>query len=137
MCLLPCTLVGIPKSLIPVLIHYLRVWMLFLPILPAGVVRGQFRKPPFEINALNAHQPFCIRVPERIGLSVVENKSSLIGPSGGNQGQRPVVDFAAVHSRQVHQRSVCSRNFFVPDAAVGDLMPVKPWDRIGMGFLSV
>ena len=94
MCLLACALICIPQFPLPVVIHYLGVGMLFLPILPAGVVSGQFRKSPFEINALDAHQTLCVRVPQRTGLSVVENKSSLIGPSGGNQGQRPAVNFS-------------------------------------------
>ena len=111
--------------------------MLFLPILPAGVLRCKLRQPSLEIDALDTHQTFLVWVPQRIGLSVVENKSSLIGPSGRNQGQGFAVNFAAVHSRQVHQRSVCGRNLFAPDAAVGNLMPMQPGDRIGIGFLSI
>ena len=111
--------------------------MLFLPILPAGVVGMQFWQPSFEIDALDAHQTFFVGVPERVGLSVVENKSSFIGPSRRNQGKGFSVNFTAVHSRQVHQRSVGGRNLFISDTAVGDLMPPQPWDRIGTGFLSI
>ena len=111
--------------------------MLFLPILPARIVGRQFRQPAFEINPLDAHQTFFVWVPQRVGLSVVENKSPPIGPSGRNQGQGFSVNFAAVHSRQVHQRSVGGRNLFISDTAVGDLMPPQPWDRIGTGFLSI
>ncbi len=111
--------------------------MLVLPILPAGVVGIQFWQPSFEIDALDAHQTFFVGVPERVGLSVVENKSSFIGPSRRNQGQGFSVNFTAVHSRQVHQRSVGGRNFFISDAAVGDLMPPELFHRIGIGLLAV
>ena len=102
--------------------------MFFLPILPTGVVGRQFRQPPFEVNALDTHQSFFVWVPQRVGLPVVENKSSLIGPSGRDQSQGLAVNFAAVHSRQIHQRSVGGRNLFIPDAAVGNLMPIQLWD---------
>ena len=117
-----------PKPHTFALIHYFTTRVFFLPVLPAGVVRSQFWKPSLKINALDAHQAFCVRVPQRAGLPVVENKSSLIGPSGRNQGQGFAVDFAAVHSRQIHQRSVSGRNLFIPDAAVGNLMPIQLWD---------
>ena len=97
--------------------------MFFVPFLPTGVVGRQFRQPSFEINSLYAHQAFFVGVPERVGLSVVENKSSFIGPSRRNQGQGFPVNFTAVHSRQVHQRSVGGCNLFISDAAVGNLMP--------------
>ena len=118
-------------------IHNFTTWVPFLPILPAGVVRRQFRQPSFEINSLDAHQTLWVGVPQRVGLSIIENKSSLIGPPGRNQSQGFPVNFAAVHSRQVHQWSVGGRNLFIPDAAVGNLMPIQPWNRIGMGFLSI
>ena len=59
------------KILTLALIHNFTTRVLFLPIPPAGVVRRQFRKPSFEINALDAHQTFCVRVPQRAGLPVV------------------------------------------------------------------
>jgi len=118
----------IPKPHNFALFYYLGIRVLFLPIPPAGVVRRQFRKPSFEINALDAHQTFCVRVPQRARLPVVKNKGSLIGPSGRNQSQGFAVNFAAVHSRQIHQRSVSGRNWFIPEAAVGNLMPIQPWD---------
>ena len=111
--------------------------MLFLPILPAGVVGIQYWQPSFVIDSLDAHQTFLIGVPKRVGLSVVKNKSSVISPSRRNQGQGFPVNFTAVHSRQVHQRSVGRRNFFIADAAVGNLMPPEPFHRISVGFLAI
>ena len=110
------------------LIHNFAIRVFFLPILPGDVVRRQLRQPSFKIHSLDAHQAFCVRVPQRAGLPVVENKSSLIGPSGRDQSQGLAVNFAAVHSRQIHQRSVGGRNLFIPDAAVGNLMPIQLWD---------
>ena len=111
--------------------------MLLLPFLPAGVVGIQFWQPSFEIDSLDAHQAFLIWVPERVGLPVVENKSSFIGPSRRNQGQGFPINLTAVHSRQVHQRSVGGHNLPITDAAVGDLMPPEPFHRIGIGFLAI
>ncbi len=119
------------------LFHYSGMRMLFLPILPAGVIGIQFSQPSFVIDSLDAHQTFLIGVPERVGLSIVENKSSVIGPSRRNQGKGFPINFTAVHSRQVHQRSVGSHNLLIADATVGDLMPPEPFHRIRVGFLAI
>ena len=55
--------------------------MFLLPVLPAGVFRSQFWQPPLEINSLDAHQSVFIRVPQRPGFPVVQNKGALIRPS--------------------------------------------------------
>lgn len=73
--------------------------------------------------ALNALQALFIWIPEGVGLFVVEHKGVVVGPSGRSKGQNPVVDFAAVHSRQVGQRSVPHDNRGVADDGIGDFMP--------------
>ena len=94
-----------------------------MPFIPLGVFRVQFRQPPSEIMALNAFQALFIRIPEGVGLFVVEHEGIVIGPSGRGQSQDPAVDFAAVHSRQVGQRSVAHGNRGVADDGIGDFVP--------------
>jgi len=131
-------IIGINKSKLELfLFHYSGMRVLFLPILPAGVIGFKLRQPTLEIHSLDAHQPFFVRVPERVGLPVVENKGSVIGPSRGNQGKGFPVNFTAVHSRQVNQGSVGSRDWLIANAAVGDLMPPEPFHRIRVGFLAI
>ena len=61
--------------------------MLGLPFEPARIVRSKLGQPSFEINTLNSLQALLIGVPQGVGFPVVKNKGSLVGPSGGDQGE--------------------------------------------------
>ncbi len=61
--------------------------------------------------------PHCSR------LLVIEYERVVVCPAGGRQGQHPAVDFAAVHGREIHERSVARGHRFASQMAVGDFMP--------------
>ena len=72
-----------PKDL---LFHNPGIRMFFYPLLPFGVLGGKFGQPSFKIHALDAHQPFVVRIPQRSSLTIVQNKGAVIGPAGRYQG---------------------------------------------------
>ena len=106
------------------LIYYLCLRIPGTPLLPARVICGELGQPSFEVDALDPHQPVLIGIPQRVGFPVIEHKRSLVSPAGRYQRQRPAVDFAAVHSRQINQRSVGGRNRLISKMTVGDFVPI-------------
>ena len=80
--------------------------MHFDPFFPSGNLMVDHWQQSLEMLSLDCHQAIFVWVPEASRLFVVQNESSFIGPAGRNQGQGLTIDLAAVHSRQVDQRSV-------------------------------
>ena len=83
--------------------------------------------------SLDAHQPLFKGVPERFSFPVIQYESAFVGPTRGRQGERTLVDSPAVHSGQVHQRSVGRGNRCVVQCRVGDFMARESADDIGVG----
>ena len=113
------------RALFTQLRYYFRFRMPGLPFPPAGVIGSQFGQFSFEIHALNTQKSVFIRIPQGSGFTVVKNKCPFVGPARWNQGQGAAVDFAAVHSRQVNQRSVSCRYRLISDTAVGNFMAIE------------
>lgn len=107
------------------------------PFPPEGIVRWDFRKPPFEIHSLYSHEPFFVGIPKRSGLFIVQHEGVFIRPSRGGKGEFPAVNFAAVHSHQVRQRSVPGSNRFFTQAGVGNLMKLEFRNGIGACLRTV
>jgi len=92
------------------LFHYSGCRVIFNPFVKFRILRFQHGQTPFEKLSLDAHQTVPLRIPERAGFLIIEHERPLVGPSRGGQGEYLAVDFAAVHSRQVNQRSVAGDN---------------------------
>ena len=99
--------------------------MLFCPFVPPCIVRIDQRQDLVEVLAGDAVEPVAVRVPHAHRFPVIENEGVLVGPPRGGQGQFPAVQRAAVHSRQVNQRSVGCRYRLISDTAVGNLMTIE------------
>ncbi len=55
--------------------------MFLNPLFPLGVLKGHFGELSFKINALDAHQPFIVRIPQRTAFFIIQNKGAVIGPA--------------------------------------------------------
>lgn len=75
------------------------MWIFLNPLFPLGVLGGNFGEPSFEVFPLDAHEALSIGIPEATRLSVVENKSVVVGPTRGYKGECLSIYLAAVHSR--------------------------------------
>lgn len=105
------------------------------PGTPRRVHMGNLPKPFAQMPALDGLKAFSVRIPETTALLVIENKGIFIGPPRGCQGQGFSVQFSAVHSRQVRQRSVGCRHRRTADFRVENLVTHKLLHRHGLGRL--
>ena len=104
--------------------------MTFSPLAPCRVVGGESWKPSLEVFPLDPHQPSPVRVPERSRFPVVQDEGVPVGPPGRGKGQRPPVDLAAVHGRQVDKRSIPNGHRLASKIAVGDFVSSEGRNRV-------
>ncbi len=106
--------------------------MHLFPSRPVCILRFYLREPSLEIHTLYSHQPFLIWIPQGSRFFVVQNEGSFVGPARWRQGKRPPINFATVHSRQIHQGSVSCDNGFFPEKGIGCFVILQPIHRVGM-----
>ena len=61
--------------------HNFGMRMLFHPLFPLGICRGQPGKLSLKKNALDTHQPIIVRIPQRTGFFIVQDKGAFISPA--------------------------------------------------------
>ena len=76
------------------------------PAFPGGQLEGDPWKLSLEKPSLNPLQIRVIRKPKGVRLPIHKDEGLPIGPPACFQGQDQVLDFSAVHSRHIHERSV-------------------------------
>lgn len=83
---------------------------------------------------LNAHQTLFAGIPEAAGFLVIEDEGIIVGPPGRRQGKVSSIDLPAVHSGQIHQRSVGRGDGNLSNMRIGDLVARQCANNIGMGI---
>lgn len=68
--------------------------MFLHPLFPLGILEGQPGELFFKINALDAHQPVIVRIPQRTGFFIIQYKGAVIGPARRHQRYIAPVDLA-------------------------------------------
>lgn len=75
---------------------------------------------------------FSLRIPKAFGFLVIQHKGVFVGPAGRGEGKGVAVECAAVHSRQVNQRSVAGSDRFSCNRGIGDLVSPETFYRVGV-----
>ena len=114
------------------LFHQLCRGECFGPFGPLRIFRFQLGQPSFEEHTLDSHQSLFFRVPECFGLLVIKHEGPFVSPSRRCDREPFPVNFAAVHSRQIDQRSVAGDDGFRSKKGVGRFVVTQFVDRIGM-----
>jgi len=96
---------------------------------------GDFVEALAQVPALNGLQVFPIWIPEAPALLIIKDKGVFVSPPRRSQGQGFSIQFSAVHSRQIYQRSIGCRHRSPSDFSVENLMAHKPLHRYGFGCL--
>lgn len=86
--------------------------------------------------AADCPQSVFFWIPQASGFFIVEDKSVLIGPARWCQGQNLSIELAAVHSREINQRSVPGNDGLAGQGGIGNLVISKTTDCIGMGVVT-
>ena len=121
-------------GLVTMSFHHFGMRMCVPPFRPACIGGLDFRQPTVEVDPLNAFQTSFIRVPESPSLPIDQNEGSLVGPSRRGDRKDLAIDFAAVHSRQVHQRSVGGEDSPGSQKGIGGFVVAQLLHCIAMGF---